>query len=295
MLDTGAGRRPAAGQLRLGRRRGHDRRPRRSAARRATSRFLGDGTFDTRPGFGVFLSVGAPTGDSFKWPSWLPIQINAIGIQWRDIQADPSDFVLTLSASVTGIKGDRRGSSSRARSRASRSTSASCSTASSRSSTSPRSASRSRATLFGGEIDAALIGGILKVDASGRHDRPARHDHAGRGPRSSSSASRAASRSPASAASRSASRSPSSARSASCSAPACRPASCSSRSTGLVDQRLHGRRRVLQDAAVDRRPDAAARPGLPAAADRPGRRVARDGQAAGRRPVPALIQAEPGA
>ena len=51
--------------------------------------FLGDGSFKTRPGFGVFLSVGSATGENFKWPSWLPIKINAIGIQWRDIQADP--------------------------------------------------------------------------------------------------------------------------------------------------------------------------------------------------------------
>ena len=59
--------------------------------------FLGDGTFQTRTGFGVFLSVGGVSGDSFKWPSWLPIHIDEIGIEWRDIQHDPSDFVLSLS------------------------------------------------------------------------------------------------------------------------------------------------------------------------------------------------------
>jgi hypothetical protein len=67
--------------------------------------FLGDGTFVTKPGFGVFLGVGSATGASFKWPSWLPIKINEIGITWPDIQNDPGDFVLTLSAAVTGLQG----------------------------------------------------------------------------------------------------------------------------------------------------------------------------------------------
>src|SRR5205823_7446736 len=38
--------------------------------------FTGDGTFDTKTGFGVVLSIGSATGDSFKWPSFLPIQID---------------------------------------------------------------------------------------------------------------------------------------------------------------------------------------------------------------------------
>src|SRR5262249_42607980 len=67
--------------------------------------FLGDGTFVAKQGFGVFLGVGSASGDAFKWPSWLPIHINEIGIQWRDINDDPSDFILTLSASVTGLQG----------------------------------------------------------------------------------------------------------------------------------------------------------------------------------------------
>ena len=76
-----------------------------SAASARNFAFEGDGDFKTRPGFGVFLTVGGATGDSFKWPSWLPIKIESIGIEWRDIEAAPSDFLLTLSASVTGIQG----------------------------------------------------------------------------------------------------------------------------------------------------------------------------------------------
>ena len=50
-------------------------------------------------------TVGGATGDSFKWPSWLPIHINAIGIEWKDVENHPEDFVLTLSAAVTGLPG----------------------------------------------------------------------------------------------------------------------------------------------------------------------------------------------
>ena len=67
--------------------------------------FLGDGTFVTKAGFGVFLSVGSADGASFKWPSWLPIKITEIGVIWTDIQADPADFILILSASIEGISG----------------------------------------------------------------------------------------------------------------------------------------------------------------------------------------------
>ena len=67
--------------------------------------FLGNGDFKTKQGFGVFLSIGAADGETFKWPTWLPIQIKDIGIQWPDIQADPTNFSLTLSASIKEITG----------------------------------------------------------------------------------------------------------------------------------------------------------------------------------------------
>ncbi|MBI3447906.1 MAG: hypothetical protein HY049_03165, partial [Acidobacteria bacterium] len=67
--------------------------------------FLGNGDFLPKPGFGVILTIGSATGDGFKWPSWLPIKIDSIGIQFRDIQHDPTDFILILSASVNGLQG----------------------------------------------------------------------------------------------------------------------------------------------------------------------------------------------
>ena len=129
--------------------------------------FLGDGSFVTKPGFGVFLSLGGADGSSFMWPEWLPIQISEIGIIWPDIELDPTDFKLILSASVTGLQGvgglefsgsirgividigllkegrfpivgiDEIGVTV-------------------------------RGNLFGGEIEAGLIGGIIKLDAAGQ-------------------------------------------------------------------------------------------------------------------------------
>ncbi|HEX9569566.1 MAG TPA: hypothetical protein VF987_07795, partial [Rhodospirillales bacterium] len=130
--------------------------------------FLGDGTFFTKPGFGVFLSVGSANGESFKWPKWLPIKINEIGIEWPDIQADPGDFLITLSASITGLQGTGGGLEFSGTVEgikidvglllqgkfpivdiASLGVSV-------------------RGNLFGGELNATLIGGIVKLDAGGR-------------------------------------------------------------------------------------------------------------------------------
>ncbi|MBT8144808.1 MAG: hypothetical protein KJO55_08905, partial [Gammaproteobacteria bacterium] len=129
--------------------------------------FLGNGKFVTKAGFGVFLSVGGATGDGFKWPKWLPIRIDEIGIIWDDIQADPADFKLILSASVTGIQG----------------------VAGLEFSGSVRGividigllrqgkfpvvdiaeiGVSVEGKLFGGELKAALIGGIIKLDATGQ-------------------------------------------------------------------------------------------------------------------------------
>ncbi|MDX6411753.1 MAG: large repetitive protein, partial [Gaiellaceae bacterium] len=129
--------------------------------------FNGDGSFHAGTNFGVSLAVGGANGESFKWPSWLPIHIDRIGIQWPDINADPGNFQLILTASVEAIKGidglqfsgsvdgividtaklfrgefpiiDIAGIGVTLKGK-----------------------------VFGGDIDAALIGGILKIDANGR-------------------------------------------------------------------------------------------------------------------------------
>ncbi|MEO6789835.1 MAG: hypothetical protein ABI187_02615, partial [Ornithinibacter sp.] len=127
--------------------------------------FLGDGTFVTHAGFGVFLSVGSATGDSFKWPSFLPVRIDSLGIEWADIQNAPGDFVLTLSATVTGIQGlgglTFTGSVQGVRIQPSLLAQGKF----------PIIAIDSfgvtvHGSMFGGTIDAGLIGGILRLDSS---------------------------------------------------------------------------------------------------------------------------------
>jgi hypothetical protein len=127
--------------------------------------FLGNGAFKAKPGFGVFLSVGSATGDSFKWPTFLPVRIDAIGVSWNDIENAPEDFVLTLSASVTGIKGlsglEFTGSVQGIQ-------------------IAPALLAKGqfpiigidslgvtvKGAMFGGQIEAGLVGGILKLDSA---------------------------------------------------------------------------------------------------------------------------------
>ncbi|MFM8474302.1 MAG: hypothetical protein ACKOEO_00710, partial [Planctomycetaceae bacterium] len=63
------------------------------------------GNFVTQPGFGVELSMDEASPDSFKWPTWLPIRLTSLGIEWRDIQNAPTDFALVMSAKVSQIPG----------------------------------------------------------------------------------------------------------------------------------------------------------------------------------------------
>jgi hypothetical protein len=47
--------------------------------------------------------VGGADGEALGWPKWLPVQINTLGVEFEDVVEDPSDFTLLLSASVTGL------------------------------------------------------------------------------------------------------------------------------------------------------------------------------------------------
>ncbi|MBT7092794.1 MAG: hypothetical protein HN936_06090, partial [Bacteroidetes bacterium] len=68
--------------------------------------FLGDGSFKALAGFGVFFgSTGAVTGESLGLPSWIPVSVTRLGIEWPDIEQNPLNFVLTTSVAVTGIEG----------------------------------------------------------------------------------------------------------------------------------------------------------------------------------------------
>lgn len=66
---------------------------------------LGSGAFHAAPDFGVHLSVLPAAGKDLGMPSWMPVQIETLGLRWRSINEAPLDVVLTLSASVVGIEG----------------------------------------------------------------------------------------------------------------------------------------------------------------------------------------------
>ncbi|HAM71756.1 MAG TPA: hypothetical protein DCM86_08950, partial [Verrucomicrobiales bacterium] len=124
--------------------------------------FHPDDPNDPTKGFGVTLNFNSTDGGSLGWPSWLPVKINSVGIQWAHLLVDPSDFDLILSVSVTGLpsvgglkfSGAIEGVHIR-----------------------PKLLLEGKfpitqidsfgvsvsGSLFGGDLDAALIGGILRV------------------------------------------------------------------------------------------------------------------------------------
>lgn len=67
--------------------------------------FLGDGSFVTKEGFGVFFGGSEDGSSALGLPSWLPLYIDFIGVEWENINANPADFVLTLSGGVREIEG----------------------------------------------------------------------------------------------------------------------------------------------------------------------------------------------
>jgi 6-phosphogluconolactonase (cycloisomerase 2 family)/Ca2+-binding RTX toxin-like protein len=62
--------------------------------------FLADGSFQAGQSFRFDLQLGGANGSTFKWPTWLPIQINEFGISWSNFASAPQNFVISISASV---------------------------------------------------------------------------------------------------------------------------------------------------------------------------------------------------
>jgi hypothetical protein len=124
-----------------------------------------DGSLVTLPGFGVTLSAGAGASSGLKWPDWLPIQITTLGLAWRNFAANPADFQITLSASVTGLRNlpvSVSGSVEGAVIDIGLLTQGKFPLVDLRSASITVSGN-----LFGGEITGTLFLGILKTDASG--------------------------------------------------------------------------------------------------------------------------------
>jgi len=62
---------------------------------------LADGSFVILDNFGVSLSLNNDAAGKLKFPSWLPINITFISLQWPDCNADPGDFTVTFSATLS--------------------------------------------------------------------------------------------------------------------------------------------------------------------------------------------------
>ncbi len=60
----------------------------------------GNGAFLAKPGFGVSIALGQNDAGNLSWPSWLPLQSASIALVWPNFNADPSNFVIDLSAAV---------------------------------------------------------------------------------------------------------------------------------------------------------------------------------------------------
>ena len=60
----------------------------------------GNGSFVAGTNFSVSLSLGSNSSDSLQWPSWLPIKNVSISLVWNNFNADPSNFLIDLSADV---------------------------------------------------------------------------------------------------------------------------------------------------------------------------------------------------
>ena len=127
--------------------------------------FMGDGSFAALDNFAVILSADAVDGGGIGWPSWLPIQVTEVGLIWPDIAADPLDFVLVVSAEVVGLHNlplNFTGAISRIQIDIDKLVSGEF----------PIIGVEGisvgvEGNLFGGEITAQLLGGILRLDADG--------------------------------------------------------------------------------------------------------------------------------
>ncbi len=125
----------------------------------------GNGHFAAGKNFSVSLSIGGADGSSFQWPSWMPISIQSIGISWPDINTDPGNFTLDLSAGINSISGL---------------SGLSITGAVDNIQIDPALLAQGKfpivgisgfaitiqGDLFGGQLDAGLVGGILNLDAN---------------------------------------------------------------------------------------------------------------------------------
>jgi hypothetical protein len=60
-----------------------------------------NGTPIAGTGFTVSFSFTPDTATKISWPTWMPIEVSVFELKWDDLAADPLDFTLRLSASIS--------------------------------------------------------------------------------------------------------------------------------------------------------------------------------------------------
>ena len=60
----------------------------------------GNGSFLAKPDFGVTFMLGQSDAANLPWPSWLPLQSASVSLTWANFTADPSDFLIDVSATI---------------------------------------------------------------------------------------------------------------------------------------------------------------------------------------------------
>ena len=129
---------------------------------------LGDGTFETKPGFGVFLSgrLGRPATASSGRRGCRSGSTRSAS-SGRTSRTDPADFLLTLSAAVTGLPAVASGLKFSGAIEGVKIDVGCCSQGKFPIVDIASIGVSVKGKLFGGELNAALLGGILKLDATG--------------------------------------------------------------------------------------------------------------------------------
>ncbi len=66
----------------------------------------GNGSVSMPNDFAIGLSLGAGSSGSLGWPTWLPIQVNSVVLEWPDFNADKSDFTMTFDGTMNATYGE---------------------------------------------------------------------------------------------------------------------------------------------------------------------------------------------
>lgn len=65
----------------------------------------GNGALKVEKNFAIRMALKGGGADGLGLPDWMPVAIDSLVLQWRDLMTDPLDMVITTSVTVVGIQG----------------------------------------------------------------------------------------------------------------------------------------------------------------------------------------------